>query len=75
MLLKAAVDAAAANVGLDMDKYKAAMASSDTEAKLQNVTSLAQKAGVNGVPTFVLDGIMFNSGSEEDLQLRINAIK
>ena len=74
-LEEAAVDAAAANVGLDMDKYKAAMASSDTEAKLQNVTSLAQKAGVNGVPTFVLDGIMFNSGSEEDLQLRINAIK
>lgn len=53
---KAAVDAAAKKIGLDMDKYAEDVKSKDVNDALENVGDLIQKIQVNGVPTLFING-------------------
>jgi protein-disulfide isomerase len=46
----------ARELGLDVAKFKAAMASDKTKARVEEDSALAQALGVNGTPTFVVNG-------------------
>jgi protein-disulfide isomerase len=49
-------EAYAKDLGLDLAKFKAAMASDATKARVQEDATLATRLGVNGTPTFVVNG-------------------
>jgi len=53
----------AQEVGLDMDKFKAALDSHKNKAKVDADNDIGQKAGVNGTPAFVINGY-FLSGAQ-----------
>jgi protein-disulfide isomerase len=53
----------AQDVGLDMDKFKAALDSHKNKAKVDADNDIGQKAGVNGTPAFVINGY-FLSGAQ-----------
>lgn len=69
------VDKAAESIGLNMDKYKADVASDVVSQKLNDSQSLAQKIGVDGVPTLVFNGTKFNAGSADFIQTKIDEAK
>ena len=72
---EALVDEMAKNAGVDVDKYKADVASEDVSAKLGNVANFAQKIGINGVPAVFINGKQVNGRSAAELQEAINAAK
>ncbi len=47
----------AQQIGLNMDKFKADMASSDVEAEIKADVAQAQQVGANGTPNFFIDGV------------------
>jgi len=53
----------AQEMGLDMDKFKAALDSHKHKAKVDADNEIAQKAGINGTPAFVINGY-FVSGAQ-----------
>ena len=53
----------AQEIGLDMDKFKAALDSHKNKAKIDADNDVGQKAGVNGTPAFVINGY-FLSGAQ-----------
>ena len=53
----------AQEIGLDMDKFKAALDSHKNKAKVDADNDVGQKAGVNGTPAFVINGY-FLSGAQ-----------
>ena len=57
--------AEAARAGMDVNKLKADMADPAIEKSLQSSIALAHKAGVDGTPTFVLNG-KFRPGALDD---------
>ena len=69
------VDEIAKNAGLDMEKFKADVASEETAKKLDAVASFAQKIGINGVPAVFINGKQVNGRSAAELQTAINAAK
>jgi protein-disulfide isomerase len=46
----------AADIGLNMDKFKAALDSGSHKAKLDADTKIGNDAGINGTPAFVING-------------------
>ena len=58
----------AAKAGMDMDKLKADMADPAIEKTLTSSIALAHKVGVDGTPTFVLNG-KFHPGAVDDQTL------
>jgi len=74
-MTEADVDAIAAKIGLDMDKYKADLNSEKTAAVLNEVSSLAQNIEVNGVPTVFVNAKHIQAMSPEPIQDAINAAK
>jgi protein-disulfide isomerase len=57
------LEKAAQAIGLDMDKFKAALDSHKHKAKIDADNDVGQKAGVNGTPAFVINGY-FLSGAQ-----------
>ena len=51
-----ALEKIAEEVGLNMDKFKAALDSSAHKAKLDSDTKLGNDAGISGTPAFVING-------------------
>ncbi|HTC83361.1 MAG TPA: thioredoxin domain-containing protein [Rhizomicrobium sp.] len=57
--------AEAAKAGMDVNKLKADMADAEIEKTLKSSIDLAHKAGVDGTPTFILNG-KFRPGAVDD---------
>jgi len=57
--------AEASRAGMDVNKLKADMADPAIEKSLQSSIALAHKVGVDGTPTFVLNG-KFRPGALDD---------
>jgi protein-disulfide isomerase len=62
---QAMIDADAAKAGMDVTRLKADMADPSIEASLKSSIALAHKVGVDGTPTFVLNG-KFHPGALDD---------
>jgi predicted DsbA family dithiol-disulfide isomerase len=56
--------AAAADVGLDADVIRRRLATDQDEASVTAEAEAAQRAGVEGVPCFVLGGVLAVSGAQ-----------
>ncbi len=59
------LEAIAQELGLDMDKFKAALDSGKHKAKIEADTKLGNSAGINGTPAFVINGY-FLSGAQPE---------
>jgi len=58
-----ALESIAARLGLDMPRFRAALDSRQHRAKVEADAKLAEDAGINGTPAFVIDGY-FLSGAQ-----------
>lgn len=65
------VDKAAADLGLDMDKYKAAVESDAVMQKLHAFSALAAEADIRGVPTITIDNFPVQASGFEEIQAAI----
>jgi protein-disulfide isomerase len=68
----AAIEKAAKDIGLDMEKFKADMESAAIKEKLAKDMSAARLAEVNGTPTLFVNGRRVNSPSPEFIQKMID---
>lgn len=71
-LSDADIEKAAAGVGLDMEKFKAALNSPATQEKLGKDMSAARLAEVNGTPTIFVNGRRVNAPSPEMIQKMVD---
>jgi predicted DsbA family dithiol-disulfide isomerase len=55
---------AAADVGLDADEIRARLATDDDVTEITQAANAAKEAGINGVPTFIVDGRYAVSGAQ-----------
>ena len=55
----------AQDLGLDMDKFKAAIDSNKHKAKIDADAELGNKAGINGTPAFVINGYYVSGAQPE----------
>jgi predicted DsbA family dithiol-disulfide isomerase len=55
---------AAAAVGLDADTVRAKLATEDDVRETTQAADAAKEAGINGVPTFIVDGRYAVSGAQ-----------
>lgn len=62
-------------LGLDMEKFKADVASEKTGKFIENTARLGNKVQVRGVPTLVLNGRKVNAIDYDGIQAAINAAK
>ncbi|MFZ5891189.1 MAG: DsbA family protein [Myxococcota bacterium] len=60
-----ALEKIAQEIGLDMDKFKAALDSNKHKAKVEASTKVGNNAGINGTPAFVINGY-FLSGAQPE---------
>ncbi len=72
---KESVDAVAEEIGLDMDKYKADVEAKATNETLSEVSGLAQKVQIHGVPAVIVNGKHVQTLSAVDLQQAIDEAK
>lgn len=63
----------AADIGLDMDQYDADYASPEVAARVQRDLDDGKALGVQGTPTFYLNGELFQPTSVEDFSTAIDA--
>ncbi len=74
-LTEAKIDEAAVLAGVDLEQLKKDMESEKVNNTLSDVSSLASKIRVNGVPTLVLNGEIIQTLDEGVLQQAIDAAK
>lgn len=74
-MTEADVDAVAAKIGLDVDKFKADLNSAETDNALKEVAALAQGIEVNGVPSVFVNAKQIPAMSPEPIQAAIDAAK
>jgi predicted DsbA family dithiol-disulfide isomerase len=55
---------AAADVGMDAEAVRASLATADDVAEITQAANAAKEAGINGVPTFIVDGRYAVSGAQ-----------
>ena len=55
----------AQEMGLDMDKFKAALDTNKHKAKIEADTEVGNKAGINGTPAFVINGYYVSGAQPE----------
>ena len=58
----------AQKAGLDLVKLKADMASPEIDAEIDASHDLAKRAGIDGTPTFIVNGVM-HPGAVDDTAL------
>lgn len=63
----------ASALGLDLAAYDAAVADPATQARIEKDRQDGLALGVQGTPTFFLDGTMINPTSEEELRAALDA--
>lgn len=74
-LTEAKVDELAVLAGVDLEKLKADMNSAKNEKVLNDMSELAGKIQVNGVPTLVIDGEIVQTLDESVIQQKLDAAK
>lgn len=74
-MTEANVDDAAKAAGVDYDKYKEDVQSTDVSTALKEVSELAQKIQVNGVPAVFVNGKPVYARDVNELQAAINDAK
>ena len=62
---RANLEKVAQDMGLDMDKFKAAIDSNKHKAKIDADAELGNKAGINGTPAFVINGYYVSGAQPE----------
>ncbi len=62
----------AEDIGLDMEQYDADYASDEVAARVQKDVEDGLSLGVQGTPTFYLDGELFQPRTEEDFNRAID---
>jgi len=62
---RASLEKIAQEIGLDMEKFKAALDSNKHKAKIDADTELGNKAGINGTPAFVINGYYVSGAQPE----------
>ena len=72
---KKAVDKVAEDLGLDMEKYKADVDSTEIADDLGEIAVLSQKIHIRGVPSVFVNGKPVQSYNAEDFQAEINSVK
>ncbi len=72
---KDTVDGIARGLNIDFDKYKADVESAEVNGDLDEISSLAQKIQVNGVPTVIVNGKHVQTMRAEELQAAIDEAK
>lgn len=72
---KEAVDSIAKGLNIDFDKYKADVDAAEVNSNLDELSNLAQKIQVNGVPTVIINGKHVQTMRAEDLQAAIDEAK
>lgn len=75
LMNEAVVDGVAEGLGLDMTKYKADVNSEATVKQLDELSVLAQKIQVNGVPTVLINSKHVQTMDAADLQAAIDEAK
>lgn len=61
--------------GLDVDEIKKMIEEKDIRRGIQDIDSLSQVLGINGVPMLVINGEAFYGRSYSDLQNKLNSLK
>ena len=61
--------------GLNVDEVKTAIEEKKIRRGIQDIDSLSQVLGINGVPMLIINGVPFYGRSLEDLQNKINSLK
>ncbi len=61
------IDTIAKSVGLDMNRFKADMASKDTKDRVQRSIDEYAKIGLEGTPTFFINGTYVGGFGEDHL--------
>ena len=74
-LSEAKVDEIAVKSGVDLEQMKAYMSSGKADEVISNISELASKVQIGGVPTMILDGGVLQTFSAEEIQSAINAAK
>ncbi|MDD4556292.1 MAG: thioredoxin domain-containing protein [Alphaproteobacteria bacterium] len=74
-LTEAKVDELAVKSGVDLEQMKASVESGKPAEILGNISALANKIQVSGVPTMILDGKLLQTFSADEIQSAINAAK
>lgn len=74
-LTEAKIDEAAVKAGADLEKLKADMESEKVSKVMDEISNLAAKIQVNGVPTLILNGKIIQTLDEGVLQDAINQAK
>lgn len=74
-LTEAKVDEVAAQIGLDMDRYRADLGSERVRNALKKNAELANKIQVNGVPALILNGTMLQTIDGNVVQDALNEAK
>lgn len=69
------VDEVAVLAGVDLEKMKSDMNSAKIEKALNDMSDLAGKIQVNGVPTLVLNGKIVQTLDESVIQSEIDAVR
>ena len=72
---EAKINEIVAGLGLDMDKFKADVASEKTSKFIENTARFGNKVQVRGVPTLVLNGKKLNVIDYDGIQAEIKAAK
>jgi protein-disulfide isomerase len=62
--------ATAGSIGLDVERFKACMASGESRAEVQKDMADGQSVGVSGTPTFFVNGVMIVGARELDVFTR-----
>ena len=74
-LTEETINSMAEKVGLNMDKFKADVASQKVLTPINDVAALADKLQIRGVPTLVLNGTHLQVIDEAGIQAEINRLK
>lgn len=74
-LNKDAIDNIVKGLGVDFDQYKSDIDSDEVKNDLADISNLANKVNINGVPAVIIDGKHVQTMSAEDLQEAIDAAK
>ena len=74
-LNKDAIDGIVKGLGVDFDQYKSDIDSDEVKSNLADISNLANKVNINGVPAVIIDGKHIQTMNAEDLQKAIDAVK
>lgn len=74
-LNKDAIDGIVKGLGVDFDQYQSDIDSDEVKSNLADISNLANKVNINGVPAVIIDGKHIQTMNAEDLQKAIDAVK